>query len=532
MKKTIVASVVIALALCLGVIFAFPELSLSGSDSSLLTTFSSQHSASSSAASSSLSKPFASSSASDFYPSQSFSPSSSGPTDSASSPSSPYSPEEFVRRRLALMELVASSTSNPSTPPTPAPAATATPNANALIILFATPSHTIPAGHFRQDNDFYYFTGCEDADAVLVMMPASKDAFLFVPEKSAGEKSFEGPNSLDDPTAKDRLKVRAIMPLSGFDEFLARLTSRPQPVIYLRLSPSDTVSEARYESALFQARRARNPYNAQLSFDQFRADRLLRLYPSARFEDITPLIDSLRMIKSPEEIAVLRRNGQISAEAVTRAIRATRPAAYEYELEAAAIEVLLRHGCRGPAYAPIIGSGPNTCIMHYERNNRQMQAGELVLMDFGGDLNYLAMDITRTWPVSGKFTAEQKKIYRAVLEVEKACIEAFKPGVTYKDVGDYVARRLKEKGIDPMGLRGSLGHLVGMCVHDVQTGPGPLVLKENMVMAIEPALYFPEKNLGIRIEDTVLITKDGCEVLTAGVPKEIEEIEALLKKGT
>jgi len=151
-------------------------------------------------------------------------------------------------------------------------------------------------------------------------------------------------------------------------------------------------------------------------------------------------------------------------------------------------------------------------------------------MDFGGDLNYLTMDITRTWPVSGKFTAEQKKVYRAVLEVQKACIEAFKPGVTSKDVGDYVARRLKEKGIDPMGLRGGLGHLVGMCVHDVQISP--LVLKEGMVMAIEPALYFPEKNLGIRIEDTVLITRDGCEVLTAAVPKEIEDIEALLKKGT
>jgi len=466
-------------------------------------------------------------------------PSAAAAPDSAPSPSSPYSPEEFVRRRLALMELVASSnlsatansTANPSTPPgssaAPTPATT-----NSLIILFAAPSHTIPAGHFRQDNDFYYFTGCEDADAILVMVPASKDALLFVPEKSAGEKSFEGPNSLDDPTAKDRFKVRSIMPLSSFDEFLARLASRPQPVLYLRLSPSDTVSEARYEAALFQARRARNPYNAELSLDQFRVDRLRRLYPSARFEDVTPQIDSLRMIKSPEEIAVLRRNGQISAEAVKRAMLATRPSAYEYELEASAIEILLRHGCRGPAFAPIVGSGPNTCIMHYERNNRQMQAGELVLMDFGGDLNYLTMDITRTWPVSDKFTAEQKKIYRTVLEVQKACIEAFKPGVTSKDVNDYVVRRLKEKGIDPMGLRGGLGHLVGMCVHDVQTGPGPFVLKEGMVMAIEPALYFPDKNLGIRIEDTVLITKDGCDVLTAGVPKEIEEIESLLKKGT
>ncbi|NMC64868.1 MAG: hypothetical protein GYA53_01850, partial [Acidobacteria bacterium] len=212
-------------------------------------------------------------------------PSAAAAPDSAPSPSSPYSPEEFVRRRLALMELVASSnlsaTANPAASPGSAPGSTTTPaTTNSLIILFAAPSHTIPAGHFRQDNDFYYFTGCEDADAILVMMPASKDALLFVPEKSAGEKSFEGPNSLDDPAAKERLQVRSIMPLSSFDEFLARLTSRPQPVLYLRLSPADTVSDARYEAALFQARRARNPYNAELSLDQFRADRLRRLYPS------------------------------------------------------------------------------------------------------------------------------------------------------------------------------------------------------------------------------------------------------------
>ncbi|MDD5466118.1 MAG: Xaa-Pro peptidase family protein [Candidatus Omnitrophica bacterium] len=465
----------------------------------------------------------------------------------ASSLSSPYSPEEFARRRLALMELVASSypgsdpnasaSSYPGASPKPGagPGSSPSPgtNANSLIILFASSGHSdsaSTAAHFRQDNDFYYFTGCEDADAVLVMLPATREAMLFVPEKSAGEKKFEGPNSLDDPTARDRFKVGAILPLSNFDEFLARFYGRQKPVFYLRLSPGDTVSGARYESALYQARGQRNGYNSRLTLDQLRAERFRQLFPAARLEDVTSLIDSMRMIKSPEEIAVLRRNGQISAEAVKKAMLASRPAAFEYELEAAAMEVLLRNGCRGPAFAPIIGSGPNTCIMHYDRNNRQMQAGELVLMDFGGDLNYLTMDITRTWPVSGKFTAEQKKIYRTVLEVQKACIEAFKPGITSKDVGDYVARRLKEKGIDPMGLRGGLGHLVGMCVHDVQTSPGPLVLKEGMVMAIEPALYFPDKNIGIRIEDTVLITRDGCDVLTSSVPKEIEEIEALLSR--
>ncbi|MGB4705242.1 MAG: Xaa-Pro peptidase family protein [Candidatus Saccharicenans sp.] len=416
-----------------------------------------------------------------------------------------YSPSEFERRRLALMEAVG----------------------QGIIVLFAAPGNS-GAAHFRQDNDFFYFTGCEDAGAILVMIPESRSSFLFVPQKTEGEKRMEGGNSLDDPKAGERLGMRAVYPVSYFDEFLSRISARQKPVLYLRLSPEDTVSEARSERALFLARQHRNPYNTLISLNQFRAEKFRLMYPALELKDVTPYIDALRMIKSPEEIAILRLNARISAEAVKKAMLTSRPGAMEYELEAAAVEVLLKNGCRGPAYPPIVGSGPNTCILHYDKNNRQMQAGELVLMDFGGDLNYLTMDITRTWPVSGKFTEEQKKIYRVVLEVQKACLEALRPGVTSREVQAYVEKKMKEKGIDPLGLRGGLGHLVGMSVHDVQSPD--LVLKEGMVMAIEPGLYYPEKNLGIRIEDTVLITRDGCEILTSGVPKEIEEIEALLAR--
>jgi Xaa-Pro aminopeptidase len=419
--------------------------------------------------------------------------------------SSAYSRTELERRRLALMDSVK----------------------EGLIILFASPGNS-GAGHFRQDNDFYYLAGSEDAGAILVLNASTRESFLFVPQKTDREKMYEGGNSLDDPEAKEKLGLKAIYPVSYFEEFLARVAARPEPVVYVRLSPGDTISEARSEVALFSARQRRNPFNALPSLDQFRVERFRKYYPGFQLKDITPYLDALRLIKSPEEIEVLRRNGKISAEAIKKAMLASRPGAYEYELEAAALEVVLKNGGRGPAYPPIIGSGPNTCILHYEKNSRQMKAGELVLMDFGGELEYLTMDITRTWPVSGRFTEEQKKVYRVVLEVQKACIEAFRPGVTARDVQEYVAKKMKEKGLDTMGLKGGLGHLVGLCVHDVQ--PAELVLKEGMVMAIEPALYFPEKNLGVRIEDTVLITKDGCEVLTADVPKEIEEIEALLAR--
>jgi Xaa-Pro aminopeptidase len=189
------------------------------------------------------------------------------------------------------------------------------------------------------------------------------------------------------------------------------------------------------------------------------------------------------------------------------------------------MHIILRSGAKGAAYAPIVGSGPNSCIWHYEKNSRRVEAGDVVLMDFGADLDHLAMDITRTWPASGRFTDEQREVYRTVLEVQKACIEAYRPGATPKSVRDHVAAVMKSKGLDPRGLEGGFGHGVGLSVHDVELGG---LLKEGMVFAIEPGLYYPEKNFGVRIEDTVLITRRGCEVLTKDVPKEIDEIEKLM----
>jgi len=147
-------------------------------------------------------------------------------------------------------------------------------------------------------------------------------------------------------------------------------------------------------------------------------------------------------------------------------------------------------------------------------------------MDFGGELDYMCMDISRTWPINGKFTPEQRESYTIALAVQKACIEAYRPGVTSADVQKHVAEVMKKKGLDPRGLKGGIGHYVGLSTHDV--GPRGIPLEEGMVFAIEPGLYYPEKELGIRIEDTVLITKDGCEVLSKDVPKEIDEIEKLM----
>lgn len=409
--------------------------------------------------------------------------------------------EELVARRQALMRQVG----------------------QGVILLFGNDRRE-SAAHFEQDNDFYYLTGCSEQNAVLVMVPKTGESFMFLPEQNPREMMIEGANLLRDPDGARKLGLTAIHPSTYLDEYLVRNLPRLGNGLHMRLSPRDSIDGARYESDLFLARRARLHYNDQVPIDYYRVAKLRERYPAATFHDVTPAIDEMRMIKSPAEIAILRRNGELSAEGVRQAILATRPGVFEYEIEAAAMHVVLARGARA-AYAPIVGSGPNSCIWHYDANNRQTQAGDLVLMDFGARLDHMAMDITRTWPVSGRFTPDQRKVYEQVLEVQKACIAAYRPGVTEQDVEREVAEALKRKGVDAGELKGSFGHGVGLAVHDV----GVITrLREGMVFAIEPALYFSDRNIGVRIEDTVLITKTGCEVLSRSVPKEIDEIEALM----
>jgi Xaa-Pro aminopeptidase len=414
-----------------------------------------------------------------------------------------YTKEEFLRRRAVLMEKTG----------------------NGMIILFG--GAAVPAGaHFRQDNDFYYYTGVDDTNAVVIMTPKNGRAVLFLPAQSPREEMIDGTNLLKDPRGTEKTGMAEIHPLSYLDEFIARNVGEHGTKFHVRLSPADDVDSGRWETGIFVGRKNRTHYNDQISLDQHRILKLKERYPVFFFEDVVPHIDAMRVIKSAEEIAILRRNGKISAEAVKQAMLASRPGGFEYEVEAAAMHVVLKHGARGFAYPPIVGSGPNSCVWHYSKNERRMESGDILLMDFGGDLDYMCMDISRTWPVSGKFSDEQREVYTIALEVLKACLEFYRPGVTTADVQAHVDAVMKKKGIDPRGQRGGIGHYVGMSTHDV--GPRGLPLQEGMVFAIEPGLYYPEKNLGVRIEDTVLITKDGCEVLTKDVPKEIDEIEKLL----
>jgi Xaa-Pro aminopeptidase len=414
-----------------------------------------------------------------------------------------YPAEEFGRRRLALCASV---------------------GGDGMILLFG--KTVVPAGiRFRQDNDFFYFTGNENLNAILALEAGSCAATLFLPAQTEREASRDGWNLLYQEGAAREGGFAAIHPLSYLQEFLSRTRTGGPQTLHVRLSESTEVDQSRGDMAIFTARRMANPFGAFPSEDAWRVQALRERFPYYELRDVTPHIDALRMIKSPREIEALTRNGWVSAEAHVRAMEVTRPGGWEYEIEAEATHVMLQHGAEGAGYPAIVGSGPNGNVWHYQANSRQLRDGELIVMDYGASMGYLTIDITRTWPVSGHFSELQERAYRCVLEAEKAIIAAMKPGVTRRET-QAIAEEVFQRWGFPGQYPGGAGHFVGMSVHDV--GDASLPLQAGMVIAVEPIIDIPEQDLHVRIEDTVLVTEEGPVVLTSHVPKEVEEVLALV----
>jgi Xaa-Pro aminopeptidase len=414
-----------------------------------------------------------------------------------------YPPEEFTARRQKLAKAL---------------------GGNGTVLLFGASGPT-PGTRFRQDNDFFYLTGSEGLNAAFVMDVASGASFMFLPKLTEREIRYEGGNWLEEPGAAKKYGFTSVQPLSELHEFLARRRAiAGANVLWTRLSERDFVNEGRADVAIQTARRLISPFSQQPTEDAARITALRAQFPYYEMKDVVPPLDRLRMIKSPRELEILRYNGRISAEGVKRAMQASGPGKYEYELEAEAKYWLVKHGFQGDAYPAIVGSGPMGNQWHYEDNGRQIKAGELIVMDYAGSLDYQTTDITRTWPVSGTFTDAQLKAYECVLEAQKAIIAAIKPGVTRQTVQAIADGVYKKHGFDPRYAM--MGHYVGMSVHDV--GDWSLPFEAGMVMAIEPIIDVP--GMHIRIEDSVLVTPTGTEILSSGVPKEVEEVIGLLKQ--
>jgi Xaa-Pro aminopeptidase len=242
-------------------------------------------------------------------------------------------------------------------------------------------------------------------------------------------------------------------------------------------------------------------------------------------KDVEADIAYLRQIKSQTEIALLEKAIQITMKAQQAAARTIMPGAMEYEVEAALEYEFRRNGAERPGFPSIVGSGPNSTILHYDKSERRMQSGEVVVVDIGAEYGGYSADVTRTYPVSGKFSARQREIYQIVLDAQKAAIAKVKPGVRIRDIHQAAMDYIRSKGYEKFFIHGT-SHHIGLEVHDIGETVRPL--EPNMVITVEPGIYIPEEQIGVRIEDDVLVSAAGARVLST-FPKEIDEIEALVK---
>jgi Xaa-Pro aminopeptidase len=414
-----------------------------------------------------------------------------------------YPAEEFAARRAALCDSVG----------------------EGYVLMFGA-SNRQPGVRFRQDNDFYYLTGVEDLNAALVInVQRDCRATLFLPSQGKGEIKMDGANLLEDPERAAAAGFARVLELARLHEALASIQARQTTPLWLRLQEPDFVDQDRHETGGYLAREFATGFGRP-SDNANRASLVGERFPSVTVRDITPHLDALRVIKTACEIEVLRRNGRIGAQAIQRSIEATEPGKYEYELAAEAAYVVRKQGCEGDGYAPIVASGPNLKAWHYERNDRKLEDGDLIVMDYGGSLGYLTIDITRTWPASGTFSGRELEVYRCVLEAQKAVIAAIRPGVTREDTRAICTEIFDKHGFGDHKPFGCGGHFVGMSVHDVGDETEPFAA--GMVLAIEPIIAIDDEQIHVRIEDTVLVTDDGAEVLSSGLPKEVDEVLALV----
>jgi Xaa-Pro aminopeptidase len=362
---------------------------------------------------------------------------------------------------------------------------------------------------FRQNENFYYLTGWTEPDAMLLLVPkAVKDAsgavqlakeILFVPPHDYRREKYTGPKlGPEDADVSTR---------TGF------------PTV-----KSTTLFAAELQEALkmfnkIYTEQTPQPESGEDCFVPERLSQLKRLAPLASFGDLRPILTRLRVVKSPGEIALIRKATEASMEAHLAALKVTRPGVWEYEVAARMKYEFERLGCEWPSYPPIVGSGFNSTVLHYARNSKQMADGDLVVMDVAGAYGGYASDITRTLPVNGRFTPRQREVYEIVLAAANAALAAVRPGMMLGRQGprglheiayDYINTHGKDLRGQPLGryfIHG-LSHSVGLNVHD------PFdynrALQPGMVVTIEPGIYIPEESLGVRIEDMVLVTKDGC----------------------
>ena len=394
---------------------------------------------------------------------------------------------------------------------------------------------------FRQDSDFFYLTGFEEPDAIAVIKPGETHEYaLFVRPRDPEREIWDGRRAGVEG-AKSEYGAEAALPIDEFDAKLPEILNNAE-VLYYRLGAQRDLDDK---------------IIGQIS--RMRALNRKPIHPPQTIIDPATIIHELRVIKSPEELEIMQTAADIAAEAHCEAMKTVRPGMKEFEVEALIEQIFRRRGAAGPAYTSIVGAGPNATVLHYINNDGDLRQGELLLVDAGAEYKGYASDITRTFPISGRYSRAQREIYDLVLKAQMACVEMVRPGVTHDQLKQHSVEVLTEGMVELGLLKGDpeqlikdkqhekfymhgLGHMLGIDVHDVGRyyfGKESRALEPGVVMTVEPGIYVapdtedvPEKYLGIgvRIEDDVLCTNDGPKVLTSKVPKQAEEIEALMAR--
>ncbi|MCB9914202.1 MAG: aminopeptidase P family protein [Planctomycetes bacterium] len=392
------------------------------------------------------------------------------------------------------------------------------------VFVFRGLPETRDYAPFHQDKTFWYLTGVESPDAALVMDKASGREVLFLPEVSKMTEMWNGEQwDAADAWVRALTGFDDVRPTSELLDVLRELTAGGA-TLYTSFQPHVDLAGCFDRAGPFDRRQESDPLDGRTSREKALVERL-EAELGVKVRDCAPALGELRRVKTPEELEAMRRAARAGVEAMREAMRSTRPDLGEWELEAVMSFVHRREGATGPAYHAIVGGGANSLVLHYSASNRRVRAGEVVLIDYAPEFDHYTVDITRTWPVGGRFSERQAEIYDAVLAAQKAGIAAARPGAKIADVERACADVLKERGFGKL-IRHASCHHIGMEVHDV--GRSNKVLEPGVAFTIEPGLYEEESGIGVRIEDVVVITDDGCENLTAGAPRERAEIEALI----
>lgn len=389
---------------------------------------------------------------------------------------------------------------------------------------------------YFQNNDFMYFSGVEILHSILIINGKQRESVLFftISERNAKSENISM-ELVKNP--QEYTGIEKYYPIEQFSSYLSRLTSQVETV-YTSFKPEELMRECTNEKLKTLQRNVLfNPWDGRPTRELQFVKLLKGRFPHVQVKDCSQEIAELRMIKSPAEIELLREAGRIGVKAHIEMMKATKPGVYEYEMAAVFEYVCMKEGAQDIAYQTIISSEENHPYLHYHKHNRLLGDGDFLVVDAGPDVGYYDVDISASYPANGKFTPRQREIYEACNEIEKACMSLYRPGITCQEVNEGVKDILTKKGYDlsqdafKVMIRGSgCSHYVGMAVHDVGGSPRGRLLKPGMVFACDILAVFPDENLGVRVEDTVLITENGCENLTTGMPREIEEIEALMKQ--